>query len=137
MNENIKSEGEIYTFSPRINPNSERIVQQNYRNQGIDLNNSKIREPYLKQNELYELHKYNQKKIEKITEDHYKSYNFNPQINKNDISESFSDRQETFKLKLNEKKLIIAEEITKTDIKTGQLLFTPRILKRNLSHVSI
>jgi hypothetical protein len=125
-------EKDICTFSPKINHNSQRIVYDNYLNQFKDNNDKK----YCKQIELYENYKINQKKREKLQEDYYDAYNFQPQINRNDITVSFSERQEAFKVKINEKKFLMSEEYM-TDMKNGQKLFSPKILKRNSSDVNL
>ena len=101
-------------------------------NQFKDNNDKK----YCKQIELYENYKINQKKREKLQEDYYDAYNFQPQINRNDITVSFSERQEAFKVKINEKKFLMSEEYL-TDMKNGQKLFSPKILKRNSSDVNL
>ncbi len=128
----MDEENENCTFSPRINSLSERIVFNNYLNKG----KSPIQGRMDKKLELYESHQIYKKKREKLCEDYYNSFNFQPKINKNDITSSFFVRQENYKLKAEERKAFQLEE-SLHDHKNGQKLFSPKIMKRQSSQVDL
>jgi hypothetical protein len=133
---------EKFTFSPEINIRSTKMEEEkmNTKLKSSSLSPERRKRP----DELYELSKIKELKLNQLSNQYYSSFNYKPEINQYQSSDKntvlnlpFNERSELYRKKSEERKKLMQQEINSPiDRKTGQNLFVPKLMAKSRERIN-